>query len=63
MDFELVKLLKEEFEDGLKKNDLAKINVCACLSKVLNLESENSLERVQEVHGKDLRKNLLALEE
>jgi hypothetical protein len=30
---------------------------------VLKLESENSLERVQEVHGKELRKNLLLLEE
>lgn len=37
--------------------------MCACLSKVLKLESENSLDRVKEVHGKELRKGLLNLEE
>lgn len=56
-------LQKEEFEDSLKKNDLQRISLCACLAKVLSQESENSLDKVQDVHGKELRKKLLDLEE
>lgn len=63
IDLDLVRLQKEEFEDALKQNDLNRINVCACLSKVLNQEYQHSLERVQEVHEKELRRQLMLLED
>lgn len=63
MEVELVALQKEQFEEALRKNDLQGISLCACLAKVLSQESGNSLERVQDVHGRELRKKLLELEE
>ncbi|CAD8108855.1 unnamed protein product [Paramecium primaurelia] len=58
---QLIPFQKQQFELAVKNNELEKINLCSGLARVLHLEQ--SLDKVKNIYGEELLKDLRLLEQ